>query len=153
MLSDADRQILAERSADRYDVSLLTAVDATGQRRTVTEVSPLWLIQVSGQFGWTVTETRRRMARLEPLGLVINCPVAQCPDEVVHWQDLLAVTVHLDGQEPALSGSVGLDHLTLAASELEETVAAVRFRLNKYAGLFGFSLQPSPDAEEKTTVV
>jgi Caspase domain len=154
VLSSADQQALADRVADRYDVAMLSYVDGSGQVKAVTEVGPLWLIQVAGRFGWTVAEARHRMARLKPLGLVVNCPAPHCPDEVVCWQDLLAVTVNLDGQEPVLSGTVGIDHLAAASAEIEETVAAVRSRLSKYAHLFGFSLEQSAsDTGEETVVV
>lgn len=152
VLSDADKQSLADRVADRYDVAMLRAFDGSGQGKTVTEVDSLWLVQVAGRFGWTVAEARRRMERLEPLGLVVTCLAEHCPDEIVCWQDLLALTVYLDGQAPALSGPVGADHLAAAAADLEETVEAVRARLERYASLFGFTLEPSTadSVEEKT---
>jgi hypothetical protein len=152
VLSDAGREALADRPADRYDVAMLRAFDASGRRRTITEVGPLWLVQVAGRLGWTVAEARRRMARLEPLGLVVTCPPAHCPDEIVYWQDLLALTVHLDGEEPALSGPVGADHLAAAAADLEESVEAVRARLTRYTALFGFTLEPSALDTSKETI-
>ncbi|MEV4491360.1 caspase family protein [Micromonospora coxensis] len=139
-LSEADRELLAERIADRFDVAMLRQFDEYGIPTTLREVGPFWLVHVAGRFGWTLAEAYRRMARLRPLGLVFGCRAEDCPEEIVHWQDLLAVTVHLDGQEPVVTGAVGAEHLTAAAGELAESVDVVRARLDRYAGLLGFTV-------------
>jgi hypothetical protein len=149
VLSEADQKLLGDRPADRYDVAMLNTTDDQGQLTTIERVGPLWLVQVAGRFGWTVAEARRRMARLEPLGLVVNCRPQDCPDEIVCWQDLLALSVHLDGQEPTLSGSVEVSQLAAAADEIGETIPMVSSRLRKYANLFGFSVEQAATGTEE----
>ena len=70
----------------------------------------------------------------------------------MHWQDLLALTEHLDGQEPVLSGVVANDHLKAAAAELEETVATVRARLERYAGMLDLCFETSDIGSEDAIV-
>lgn len=135
---------LADRPVDRYDVAMLSEADGAGQEHIVDVVSPLWLVQVSGRFGWTPAETRARMARFEPLGLVVECPATACPEQIVAWQDLLVLTTCLDGQYPPLCGVVGEDHVVAAAAEIDETTDQVRRRLAPYAELFGFTLATEP---------
>ncbi|MEU5567698.1 wHTH domain-containing protein [Micromonospora musae] len=143
-LSEMDRESLADRTADRFDVAMLRQFDEYGEATTLCEVGPFWIVQVAGRFGWTLAEAYRRMARLRPLGLVLNCRAEDCPEEIVHWQDLLVVTEHLDGQEPVLSGVVGAEHLNTAAADLAEPVEVVCARLRRYAGLLGFTVQERP---------
>ena len=144
-LSEDDRELLGDRTADRFDVAMLRQFDEYGKATTLREVRPFWLVQVAGRFGWTLAEAYRRMARLRPLGLIFNCRADDCPEEIVHWQDLLAVTVYLDGQEPVLSGVVSAEHLTAAAADLAEPVDVVRARLRRYARLLGFTVDERAD--------
>jgi hypothetical protein len=142
---EAARSALAGFVPDRYDASMLWAFREDDDfldddDRYVSTVSPLWLVQVAGRFGWTLAETHERMARLEPIGLTLDYPTDGCPDEIVRWQDLLLLTEFLDGQEPAVRGSVSAAHIALAAEETGESVDWIRNRLRHYAPLFGLSL-------------
>ena len=114
--------------------------ERTGHELPVDEITPLRLVQTAGRFGWTLLETHRRIARLQPLGLGLRYPVDACPNEIVSWQDLLLVTEHLDGQEPALSGRVGAAHIAAGAAEVDESVERVRTTLQQYSSLFSFSV-------------
>ncbi|MFG1754072.1 HD domain-containing protein [Streptosporangium sandarakinum] len=141
------RRDLAKVFPDAYDADLLRVFRRKGSFEDddqsdhyVSTISPLFLVQTAGRYGWTVTEAHRRFARLAPLGLTLEYPADACPDEIVHWQDLLAVTRYLDGQEPALQGAVGEAHIAEAAADLEEPAERVRERLHRYAPLFGFHL-------------
>ncbi|MGW0058615.1 HD domain-containing protein [Streptosporangium sandarakinum] len=141
---ETGRREFAEVFPDAYDVDLLLAFPQEESfdqsNHYVSTISPLFLVQTAGRYGWTVTEAHRRFARLAPLGLTLEYPADACPDEIVHWQDLLAVTRYLDGQEPALQGAVGEAHIAEAAADLEEPAERVRERLRRYAPLFGFHL-------------
>ncbi|MEV0196221.1 hypothetical protein [Nonomuraea sp. NPDC050691] len=99
----------------------------------------LHLVRVAGRNGWTLVHTHERFQRFTPLGVTLDYPHDAVPDGIVHWQDLLALTVHLEGHAPAVSGAVTADHLARAASQLDETPARVRDRLRRYAPLFALT--------------
>jgi hypothetical protein len=88
-----------------------------------------------------------RFARFVPLGLALEYPRDACPDEIVYWQDLLAITEWLDGQAPVVSGAVGREHVRKAAEDLEEPEEKVMERLWKYAGLFGYRVKEAADGD------
>ncbi|WP_422769062.1 HD domain-containing protein [Plantactinospora sp. WMMC1484] len=146
VLDGQERALLESHTVDKYDAAMLVTVDDFGQERPFDTVTPLVLVQTAGRFGWTVAATRTRMARFEPLGLKVLCPAEACPDEIVHWQDLLVLSVHLDGQEPVVQGRVDAAHLEAAAEEVNASVEHVRQRLSRYAELFGFDLEPVPSS-------
>ncbi|GAA2376488.1 hypothetical protein [Dactylosporangium salmoneum] len=106
-------------------VAMLRRTDSYGLDHPADIVTPLWRIEVAGRFGWTVPETRTRMARFEPLGLDVPCQAEHCPDSIVDCRDLLMLTTHLDGQAPVLVGQVAPEHLHAAADESGESVADV----------------------------
>ncbi|MEU4155138.1 caspase family protein [Actinoplanes sp. NPDC026670] len=147
VLEAADRAELASHVVDRFDERMLRALDDDDGVwfEPISEISPLHLVRIAGEFGWTPAQTRIRMARFVPLGLTMDIPAEACDEEIVSWQDLLVLTTYLDGQEPALSGEVSVQHLADAAEEIGETVAEVRDRLTRFTGLFGFTLAPAPD--------
>lgn len=139
-LADDEGDRLADRPADRYDVAMLHDVDEAGEVLPIAVVGPLRLVQDAGRFGWTVAEAYRRMIRFVPLGLVVECAAEACPERIVAWQDLLILTVHRDGQAPALSGTVLDVHIKACASEIGESPNQVAARLRPYETLFGFEL-------------
>ncbi|MDG4787561.1 caspase family protein [Micromonospora sp. WMMD1102] len=143
ILDAQERASLESHIVDKYDAAMLVTVDELGLEEPLETVTPLILVQTAGRFGWTVADTRARMARFEPLGLTVPCPAEACPDEIVHWQDLLMLSIHLDGQEPVIQGHVDAAHLDAAAEEVGATVDHVRQRLTRYAELFGFDLEPA----------
>jgi hypothetical protein len=135
-LDESEHRALDDRVTDRYDVAMLQHVQGNGRVVNIETVSVLWLVQVAAQYGWTVSECHLRMARLAPLGLRLEYLVDECPDEFVSWQDLLVLTVHRDGQDPVLRGTVSMDHITAAAIDVEEPFEAVKARLLRFADLF-----------------
>jgi hypothetical protein len=141
VLDQPTRQALSDRPADRYDRAMLVHADGTGRERFVNEITPLWLVQTAGRFGWTLAEAHARMARLVPLGLTLRYPADACTDHLVSWQDLLVVTEHVDGQEPAVSGPIGDAHLAACAEEIGESPEQVRGRLRRYAALFAATVE------------
>ncbi|MDW5322522.1 caspase family protein [Plantactinospora sp. KLBMP9567] len=152
-LPELDKATLAafrDLVPDRYDRALLTRIDQHGQEFYRDTVDALELIQVAGRFGWTVAYAHQRLARFVPLGVTLDYPVDACPDDLVHWQDLLVVTRYLDGQAPALCGTVGPAHVAAAADEVGESTGQVRARLRRYAALLGFQVdEPGTRDEEE----
>ncbi|MEU4245705.1 caspase family protein [Actinoplanes sp. NPDC026619] len=138
-LTDADRESLSARVADRFDVAMLQQFDEYGSATTLGTVRSFQLVQIAGRYGWTLAEAYQRMVRLRPLGLEVDCQAVDCPEEIVRWQDLLAVTVHLDGQEPVIA-EISAEHLAAAAVDLAEPVDVVRERIDRYASLLGISV-------------
>ncbi|WP_409463652.1 caspase family protein [Amycolatopsis sp. GA6-003] len=136
------RKTLPDRPADRHDLAMLTSVDEEGRRSYIHTVTPLWLVQTAGRLGWTLAAAHSRFAALEPIGLSWTYDPAACLPDIVSWQDLLLLTVHLDGQEPSISGTVTDAHIAAGAREIDETSTAVRERLRRYAPLFEYELSP-----------
>ncbi|TDD50023.1 hypothetical protein E1286_12870 [Nonomuraea terrae] len=135
---DVHDEALDEFHPTEEDAKLLSRTGAG--EPYMSEVDPLSLVQVAGRNGWTVAGTHRRLLRFTPLGVTLDYPHDACPDTIVHWQDLLALTVHLDGHAPAIAGAVTPAHLVRAAEELDETPERVRERLLRYAQLFGLTV-------------
>ncbi len=139
-LSEEQRLAFADTPVTEHDVEMLTREDDLGYNKPVVSIDALYLVQVAGRFGWSVREADIRIRRYEFLGLTLSYDCAACPDRLVHWQDLLAVTVHLDGQQPVLRGPVSAAHFTAAAALLGETPRQVVERLLPYSALIGFTI-------------
>jgi hypothetical protein len=132
---------------DEYDEDLLTVFDESGEESHLRTVTALDLVRAAGRLGWTSARAHQRLTVLAPLGLTLAYPGGDLPDEVVRWQDLLLLTRHLDGQPPAVTGSVDEAHLRTVARETGEPVAWLRGRLSVYAQLFELShAEESSDA-------
>ncbi|MFI8092607.1 hypothetical protein ACIF9R_30505 [Streptomyces sp. NPDC086080] len=101
---------------------------------------------MSGRLGMPLRETHQRLTRMTCLGLRLEYPVDAVPAGIVHWRDLLALTVHVDGQRPEVRGHVGPDHLTRVAEATGEPAAEVGKRLRVYGPLF--SLGPSEESSD-----
>jgi hypothetical protein len=125
---------------DEYHEDLLTVFDEFGARSYLRIVTALDLVRAAGRLGITLARAHQRLAELTPLGLTLDYPDVEMPDEIVRWQDLLLLTRHLDGQPPALSGRVDEAHLCVAAEETEKPVEWLRARLALYAPLFELDL-------------
>ncbi|MFG1922391.1 caspase family protein [Cryptosporangium sp. NPDC048952] len=110
-------------------------------------ITALRLVRGAGQFGWTVKEVHDRMARLLPFGLRLAYDPALVPGTTVDWQDLVALTRDLTGQEPALTGAVDAEHIAWVAAELDEPATSVVDRLRPYAELFAFHLVDTQEAD------
>ncbi|MEU3994393.1 caspase family protein [Streptomyces fungicidicus] len=129
---------------DLYDLELLVIPrdrPAFGVDDTyMTEVDALRLVQTAGRLGMSLRETHERLTRMTCLGLRLEYPVDAVPEGIVHWRDLLALTVHLDGQRPEIGGHVGPDHFARAAEATGESAAETGKRLRVYAQLFSLEL-------------
>lgn len=129
---------LAAYRPDEYDeigLGIAMPADEPGP------VTPLRLLRVAGRFGWTVRHAHGRLARFAPFGLELTVAPEACPDTIVHWADLIVVTPHLDGYDPALTGRVTTDQIQRAADAVRETPARTRDRLAHHAALFGYDLE------------
>jgi hypothetical protein len=143
---------LAEYRPDEYDVAMCE--ENVGLNDPLVPlpddlVTPLHLVRVAGRFGWELPHTYDRLAAFESLGLRMAVDRADVPDGIVHWADLVALTTELDGWPPAVSGTVGADHLHRAAEATGETVERTRERLARYATLFRFTLTELTEPPER----
>ncbi|AQZ67557.1 hypothetical protein BKM31_44300 [[Actinomadura] parvosata subsp. kistnae] len=132
---------------DQYDIDMLALPQANPFLNDVdyaTEIDGLRLVQIAGRLGMNLTEAHRRLNRMAPLGLQLRYVSDAVPDEIVLWQDLLLLTVHLDGQHPVISGHVDLGHCRRAAEETQEPVMRLFDRLRIYAPLFSLTLPQEP---------
>jgi hypothetical protein len=141
--AEAARKALNELRLDKRDSTMLTAGNFY-----VLAVWPLHLVQTAGRFGWTLSQTHQRFAQLTPIGLRLDYPQVELPDEIVYWHDILALTTHFDGQEPVISGRIEWSYLEHAAEqifdvrpdEIPAKAAFLRDRLTLYARLFELEL-------------
>jgi hypothetical protein len=139
---------LNEVTFDEYDPEMLKIYDELGELTYLSAVQALELVQIAGRLGWTLAEAHRRLARLVPIGLKLEYPRLDFPDEIVYWYDLLALTTYFDGQEPVISGRIDQSYLEHAAEEIfdapqeqiPEKAALLRERLRIYQPLFRFEL-------------
>ncbi|MEV6482816.1 caspase family protein [Streptomyces sp. NPDC051576] len=150
-LPELPKEISEELSAwhpDLYDHELLVDPRETPAFGVddvyLTEVDALRLVQIAGRLGMSLQETHQRLTRMAPLGLRLAYVVDAVPEGIVHWRDLLTLTVHLDGQKPELRGRVGSDHFTRAADATGESAADVLKRVRVYARLFSLDLPQEP---------
>jgi hypothetical protein len=128
---------------------MLRDYDDLGNTRHVEVITPVALVRIAGRTGWSLAHAHWRLARLVPIGVKLDYP-ADVPlsDEVVYWYDLLALTRHFNGQEPAISGPIDWSFLEKAAVEIfdcpvgaiQEKAAFLRDRLRRYAPLFQLDL-------------
>jgi hypothetical protein len=138
---------------DDYDLDLLTPESARNLGEGPRSITALALVAIAGRLGLTLTEVHQRLARLQPIGLVLEYPQVDLPDEIVYWHDLLALTTYFDGRPPAVSGRIDRAYLEQAAEEIfdatpDEIPAKADFlrqRLAVYAPLFELEL-PEEDA-------
>jgi hypothetical protein len=116
-------------------------------------VTALRLVQIAGRFGWTLAQAHQRIARLTALGLSLEYPDAEYPNEIVRWHDLLLLTKYFDGQPPAISGRMDQAYLNKAAKEIFDAApgeiahraAELRDRLKIYAVLFKLKIPEGND--------
>jgi hypothetical protein len=71
--------------------------------------------------------------------------IPDAPDVVPLWQDLILLSVYLDGQLPSLAGKVTAAQVAFAADGVEESAAWVVERLRGYADAFGLDLSEVAD--------
>ncbi|WP_170321609.1 HD domain-containing protein [Acrocarpospora pleiomorpha] len=147
---DPDPEVIADLTnwhPDPYDVDLLALYDMNDEAEDfLTEVDALRLVQLAGRLGLTLAETHRRLARMVSLGLRLDYPILDVPDEIVYWQDLLLLTAYRDGQAPSLGGEVSTGHLATVAEETGESIEWLTARLRLYVTLFTLRL-PTESAD------
>jgi hypothetical protein len=153
-LDEATTRELNEVTFDEYDPEMLKIYDELGELTYLSAVQALELVQIAGRLGWTLAEAHQRLARLVPIGLKLEYPRLDFPDEIVYWYDLLALTTYFDGQEPVISGRIDQSYLEHAAEEIfdapqeqiPEKAALLRERLRIYESLFRFELDVPREA-------
>lgn len=143
---------LNEISFDDYDVNLLTTYSKIGQVKPLKVIDALRYVQIAGRFGWTLAEAQARLTKLAVIGVTLDYPQVDLPEEIVYWYDLQALTTYFDGQEPVISGTINQAYLERAAEEIfdvgpgevPEKAALLRERLQIYQPLFGYVLDAEP---------
>ncbi|WP_405937374.1 caspase family protein [Streptomyces sp. NBC_00726] len=104
-------------------------------------VTPLTLTITAVRLGLGLNATHRALASYPELGLFADrlAPGNPAPDDdhAPDCLDVVLLTRHLTGSEPALVGDVTHEHIELAAEETELDVPEVRRRLAHYAPWFG----------------
>jgi hypothetical protein len=141
---EAIKDALNKVALDEYDEDMLADPSDSAS------VTALRLVQTAGRFGWTLAEAHQRFARLVPIGVRLDYPQVELPDEIVRWEDLLALTTFFDGQPPVIAGTIDQPYLEKAAEEIfdappKEIPAKadwLRERLSIYAPLFSLQLEP-----------
>ncbi|MEW2123727.1 caspase family protein [Streptomyces sp. NPDC007259] len=112
-------------------------------------VTPLTLTITAVRMGLGLNATHQALAAYPELGLFADriAPDNPAPDDdhAPDCLDVVLLTQHLTGSEPALAGDVTHEHIELAAEETELDVPEVRRRLAHYAPWFGFRV-PAEDA-------
>ncbi|MFB7866231.1 caspase family protein [Streptomyces sp. NPDC056069] len=103
-------------------------------------VTPLALVTTAVRLERGLRSTHRALAPYARIGLAIECPEPEDDTYEPDWQDVIILSRHLTGREPAVSGEVSEDHIQLCSEETELSVGGVRERLTYYAALFGLTL-------------
>ena len=151
---EAIRAALNQPELDANEETMLDWWDEPGPSTVLPTITALGLVQTAGRFGWTLAQAHRRLARLAVLGLSLEYPDVELPDEIVRWQDLLLLTTHFDGQPPVISGRIDQAYLEKAAEEIFDAApgeiaghaAWLRTRLKLYAALFQLEV-PEEDGD------
>lgn len=112
-------------------------------------VTPLTLTITAVRLGLGLNATHQALAAYPELGLFADriAPDNPAPDDdhAPDHRDVILLTRHLTGSEPALAGDVTHEHIQLAAEETELDVPEVRRRLAHYAPWFGLRV-PAEEA-------
>lgn len=145
---------LSQITIDGRDEAMLSTspLPYSFDREYLQRITALDLIKIAGRLGWTLAHAHWRLSRLAPIGLTIEYPEVDLPEQIVRWQDLLLLTQHLNGAPPVITGEVTRQHLETVAmevsdadepdkEEIEETVAWLRSRLDLYAPLFQLTIK------------
>ncbi|MFE1366000.1 caspase family protein [Streptomyces anulatus] len=138
----------AEGPSRAMDASVRAAVEHLLQFDPLGQggITPLKLIVTAVRMDLGLCETYRALASYPDLGLRMDCPAPDTPapndTHTPDWRDVVILTEHLTGNEPALSGEVTEKQIRLAAEETELERDEVRRRLIRYAPLFGYHVAP-----------
>ena len=132
---------LAGYQPDGYDhLALELATPPVGEAG----ISALQLVRIAGRYGWTVRHAFDRLNRFRALGVELEPSREQCPEIIVHWADVIVLSEHLDGYDPALCGIVDAASISRAAYAVREAPAQTRARLLRYAYLFQLDCEELP---------
>ena len=77
------RRALNQVKIDEYDLDMLLIFDGFGDDTYMRTISALTLVQTAGRIGWSLAEAHKRFARLVPIGLTLEYPQVDFPDETV----------------------------------------------------------------------
>lgn len=144
-LTDAQRASVTGLVPDKHDLLALSAYMALKQPRASSPIRPLELVAIAARLGRTVQRVHERLSRYEPLGVVLDVPDA--PDTLPLWQDLVLLSEGLNGQEPALHGTVSAAQVASLARELDTDSAWVTERLRVYAAMFQLDVAETEAAD------
>ncbi|MFI8828397.1 caspase family protein [Streptomyces sp. NPDC053431] len=112
-------------------------------------VTPLALVTTAVRLERGLRSMHRALAPYARYGLALACPEPEDDTYEPDWRDVIILSRHLTGREPALGGDVSEDHIRLCAEETELTVPQVRERLRYYAPLFRLNVPPPPTDQEE----
>ncbi|WP_432152187.1 hypothetical protein [Streptomyces sp. bgisy029] len=143
-------------AAQALDVTVRANLEQLLQFEPLTRgnVSPLTLTITAVRMDLGLLETYRALACYAALGLTMDCPMPPnpAPDDAhtPDWRDVVILTAHLTGSEPALAGEVTEEHIRLAAEETDLDTVEVRRRLAHYAPLFSLRVPTTPKEANRT---
>ncbi len=140
-LTDEQRVLVTGLKPGRRDLLALSDAMAGEKPRDPSPVKPLELVALAARLGRSAQQVHERLSRYEPLGVVMEVPDA--PDVLPLWQDLILLTEGLNGQEPALQGTVSAARIEALARELDSTSDWVTGRLLVYAEMFQLHIAPA----------
>jgi hypothetical protein len=171
-LDEAAREALNKVTLDAYDEKMLEELKGPDEEASEEDrladtsgpwvVTALELVQTAGRYGWTLAETHQRFARFVPIGVQLDYPQVELPDEIVRWEDLLVLTTFFDGLPPVVAGTITQPYVEKAAEMIfgaapegiPAKAAWLRERLKIYAPLFSLELDPlSPELNPPGEIV
>lgn len=147
-LTDEQRALLAKIRPDQHDLLALSDRMSLDRPRDPSPCGPLELVAVAGRIGQPVRAVCERLRHYEPLGIALAVDVADAPNTLPLWQDLVLLSEGLNGQEPALQGTVSTAQVEALARELDTTSHWVRERLNLYADMFQLHVAPAENTTD-----
>ncbi|NEC85844.1 caspase family protein [Streptomyces sp. SID12501] len=133
-LTDEELTQVTGLEPDRHDLLALSSSMALKEPRDPSPIRPLELVALAARLGRTVQRVYERLSRYEPFGVALDIPHA--PDTLPLWQDLVLLSEGLNGQEPALHGTVSAAQVESLARELDTDSGWVTERLRVYAAMF-----------------
>lgn len=137
-LTDEQSTLIATLRPDQCDLLALSERMTLSEPRDLSPFRPLELVAVAGRLGRPVRAVYERLRGYGPLGVVLDVPHA--PNTLPLWQDLVLLSVGLNGREPALQGTVSVAQVDALARELGTDSGWVTERLRVYMKMFRLRL-------------